>query len=140
MKITYTQKLSNNCIVSLYELLETTNNYKPQTNLQSIYSLYCKNNNVLQSFCLLDDYEVIGCAQLFYYSRLQGMLVGMIEDVVVKNTFQNQGIGTNLIKNIIANAREKNIKKISLASSISGKDFYPKLGFKEKRNFFNILI
>ena len=95
---------------------------------------------MLQSFCLVDDFEVIGCAQLFYYSRLQGMMVGMIEDVVVKNTFRKQGIGKNLIINLVENARKRNIKKISLASSLNSQNFYPKLGFKKKRIFFNLLI
>ena len=69
MQFTFTKQLSSKNVQTLYKLLETENNVKIKNQPSNLYSNYCKNNNVLQSFCILNKDEVIGCAQLFFYLR-----------------------------------------------------------------------
>ena len=140
MQFTFTKQLSSKNVQTLYKLLETENNVKIKNQPSNLYSNYCKNNNVLQSFCILNKDEVIGCAQLFFYLRLQGMLVGVIEDVIVKRGFRKNGIGKKLVIDLLEEAKKRNIKKVSLTSSIGGILLYQKLGFKERQNSFEILI
>lgn len=63
--------------------------------------------------------------------------LGSISYVAVLPEFQNQGIGTKLIQNLITKAQDKNIKTLRLMSRINACKFYHKLGFSEQDNPFN---
>ena len=58
-----------------------------------------------------------------------------IDDVVVKSTYRNQGIGTNLFKCIEQHAIKDNIKRIELSVwsfNENAMQFYQKIGFTPK--------
>lgn len=65
--------------------------------------------------------------------------LGSISYVAVLPEFQNQGIGTKLIQNLITKAQEKNLKAVRLMSRINAIKFYHKLGFTEQENPFDFL-
>ena len=71
--------------------------------------------------------RVIGSARLRELSEE----VGSIAYVAVLPEFQNQGIGTQLIKELIETGRKKNLKRLRLMTRISALGFYKRLGFSE---------
>lgn len=81
------------------------------------------------------DRKIIASARL----RELPAKLGSISYVAVLPEFQNQGIGTKLIKNLIAKAQQKNLKTLRLMSRINAIKFYQKLGFSEQENPFEYL-
>ncbi len=81
------------------------------------------------------DRKIIASARL----RELPAKLGSISYVAVLPEFQNQGIGTKLIKNLIAKAQQKNLKTLRLMSRINAIKFYQKLGFYEQENSFDYL-
>jgi GNAT superfamily N-acetyltransferase len=76
----------------------------------------------------------VGRAFLFILKNdLRGKEYGFLEDVFVDEDYRRQGIGTELLNNIIAFAQENNLYKI-VATSRYGRDMvrslYERLGFK----------
>ncbi len=71
--------------------------------------------------------KVIGSARLRELSEE----LGSIAYVSVLPEFQNQGIGTKLIQELIETARKKNLKRLRLMTRINALGFYKKLGFSE---------
>jgi ribosomal protein S18 acetylase RimI-like enzyme len=65
--------------------------------------------------------------------------LGSISYVAVLPEFQNQGIGTKLIENLITKTQEKNLKAVRVMSRINAIKFYHKLGFTEQQNPFDFL-
>ena len=81
------------------------------------------------------DRKIIASARL----RELSPKLGSISYVAVLPEFQNQGIGTKLIENLIAKAQEKNLKTVRLLSRINAIKFYHKLGFSEQDKPFEFL-
>jgi ribosomal protein S18 acetylase RimI-like enzyme len=81
------------------------------------------------------DRKIIASARL----RELSPKLGSISYVAVLPEFQNQGIGTKLIKQLIAQAQQKNLKTLRLMSRINAIKFYQKLGFSEQENPFEYL-
>ena len=81
------------------------------------------------------DRKIIASARL----RELSPKLGSISYVAVLPEFQNQGIGTKLIKNLIAKAQQKNLKILRLMSRINAIKFYKRLGFSEQENPFDYL-
>ncbi|MBD0344851.1 MAG: GNAT family N-acetyltransferase [Coleofasciculus sp. Co-bin14] len=71
--------------------------------------------------------QVIGSARLRELSEE----LGSIAYVSVLPEFQNQGIGTKLIQELIETGRKKNLKRLRLMTRINALGFYKKLGFSE---------
>ncbi|NQE33129.1 GNAT family N-acetyltransferase [Microcoleus asticus] len=81
------------------------------------------------------DRKIIASARL----RELSPKLGSISYVAVLPEFQNQGIGTKLIKNLIAKAQQKNLNTLRLMSRINAIKFHQKLGFSEQENPFEYL-
>ena len=81
------------------------------------------------------DRKIIASARL----RELSPKLGSISYVAVLPEFQNQGIGTKLIKNLIAKAQQKNLTTLRLMSRINAIKFYQKVGFSEQENPFDYL-
>jgi predicted GNAT family N-acyltransferase len=91
-------------------------------------------DNAVHLIAMCDD-KIIGSARL----RELSPELGSISYVAVLPEFQNQGIGTKLIKNLITKAQAKNLKAVRLMSRINAIKFYHKLGFTEQDNPFDFL-
>lgn len=80
--------------------------------------------------------EVIGCLQLCILPGLssQGACRGLIEDVRVAAHCRSQGIGEQMVRWAIIEARENNCKLVELLthnSRVDAQRFYVKLGFQQ---------
>ncbi|MBE9094052.1 GNAT family N-acetyltransferase [Tychonema sp. LEGE 07203] len=76
------------------------------------------------------DRQIIASARL----RESSPGLGNISYVAVLPEFQNQGIGTKLIENLIVKAQAKNLKTLRLKSRINAIKFYQRIGFTEEGN------
>lgn len=80
----------------------------------------------LELFCYCINSEVIGILGLKNNSHISLLFV--------KKSFTKQGIGTKLIEFAKCKCQESRIKKLTVNSSVYGKEFYKKLGFKQQNN------
>jgi len=81
------------------------------------------------------DGGIVGTFALAIMNNLahKGMPSGLIEDVVVTERFQGQGIGTAMMRQAIRICREKGCYKAMLSSNIKRENahrFYESIGFK----------
>ena len=64
-----------------------------------------------------------------------GISDAYIQDIAVLNDYRQQGVGSMIIRHIIACLREQDIDWIGLIGEPGTGSFYNKLGFKELKNF-----
>jgi glucosamine-phosphate N-acetyltransferase len=78
------------------------------------------------------DREIIGTATLVLMPKFihNGGVVGQIEDVVVKDAWSRQGIGSALVRRCISLAKEKKCYKVVLHCKEEIQYFYTSLGFR----------
>jgi ribosomal protein S18 acetylase RimI-like enzyme len=79
--------------------------------------------------------KVIGSARL----RELSPELGSIAYVAVLPEFQNQGIGTKLIEQLIEKAKEQNLQTLRLMTRLSALGFYKRLGFSAQGTSFDYL-
>jgi ribosomal protein S18 acetylase RimI-like enzyme len=78
---------------------------------------------------------VVGCLQLCILPGLssQGAVRGLIEDVRVASQLRSRGIGEQLVRWAVAEARAKGCKLVELlthSTRVDAQRFYARLGFK----------
>ncbi len=85
-------------------------------------------------FVLRTDYEIIGMVNaLFTISTAMGGFVILLEDVIIHPDFRGQGLGTRLLEHVIAFAKRKDFKRITLLTdkiSDESQRFFAKLNFR----------
>lgn len=89
----------------------------------------------LQLVVAEDGGAVVGCLQLCILPGLssQGASRGLIEDVRVASRCRSAGIGEQLVRWAVAQAREKNCKLVELlthSTRVDAQRFYVRLGFQ----------
>ena len=84
----------------------------------------------------VDDNKIIGSTTLFIEQKFihDGGLVGHIEDVVVRKSYEGQGIGMKLVISLLDVAKQRKCYKTILNCEDSLKPFYEKIGFKKSTN------
>lgn len=81
-----------------------------------------------------DGKRIIGMASFLSVEILMGKKV-FIDDVVVLDSYRGQGIGEELIKFLIADARTIGVKYVELTSNpsrVAANNLYQKLGFQKR--------
>ncbi|NEP00439.1 MAG: GNAT family N-acetyltransferase [Symploca sp. SIO2E9] len=79
--------------------------------------------------------KIIGSARL----RQLSVELGSIAYVAVLSEFRSQGLGTKLIKKLIEEAQEKNLKSLRLMARINTLGFYKQIGFLEQGKIFDFM-
>ena len=84
----------------------------------------------------VDDNKIIGSTTLFIEQKFihDGGLVGHIEDVVVRKSYEGQGIGMKLVISLLDVAKQKKCYKTILNCEDNLRPFYEKIGFKKATN------
>lgn len=86
-------------------------------------------------FCENDQFKnvgIVGMASIYFRQTLMGKF-GIIEDVVVSESYLGKGIGDKLIRALIEEAKKRGVKYIELTCNprrIAAKKLYQKHGFK----------
>ncbi|MDA3899926.1 MAG: GNAT family N-acetyltransferase [Spirochaetes bacterium] len=74
------------------------------------------------------------CTIQEYVSTAQGSKAGIIEDVVVSSEYRGHGIGSELMKELVKIAKEKNYSRLQLAvdnNNTKAQHFYKKHGWNQ---------
>ena len=93
------------------------------------YTEYINNNNYM--FVVEIDGEIIGCATLHLQKKLirDGGVAGFIEDVVIREEFRGNNIGSKLISKLIDKSKELGCYKVVLSCFPDRENFYIRNGF-----------
>jgi len=93
------------------------------------YNDFINNNNYM--FVVESDGEIIGCATLHLQKKLirNGGVAGFIEDVVIREDFRGNNIGSKLINKLIDKSRELGCYKVVLSCFPNRENFYIRNGF-----------
>jgi N-acetylglutamate synthase-like GNAT family acetyltransferase len=72
--------------------------------------------------------------QLISFGRMisDGIYQALICDVMVDPNYQNQGLGKQIIEELLKKCKESGIQSIQLFSAKGKQHFYKKLGFEER--------
>ena len=85
-------------------------------------------NPLMTSFfhiAVYDEDQLVG----YVDSVSNGVTDAYIQDLIVRSDYQGKGIGTDLMKKMIASLKEKHIYMISVIFEESLKPFYDRFGF-----------
>lgn len=139
MSYTYISHLEKKHLASFFLLLSKSNKYLPSSELyEQAYADYASQENLKKFFCISENNSVIATGSLHVYIRPQGGKFGIIEDVIVDESFRKRGIGNALMKLLLEEARKLNLLKISLVSSVKGQSLYEGLNFKKREDYYEL--
>jgi glucosamine-phosphate N-acetyltransferase len=87
----------------------------------------------VRTFVACEGDEVIGTASLLIERKYlhRGGRVGHIEDVAVRRDLQRQGVGTELMRHVVEEARRLGCYKVILNCFEDRVGFYARLGFHQ---------
>ena len=124
MKIDYRDKLPS--VAAYSELFETTgwnNVYKapPDALHQALQ----------QSWYTMSTYDT---GRLVGFGRVvsDGVLYAMIYDLIVIPSHRRRGIGSEILRRLVARCQEAGIREVQLFSSAGKSEFYQKRGFEDR--------
>ena len=91
------------------------------------------------SWLALDNEEIIATSGLSFsvvppYSQVPDGKVAYIMNMYTFPTYRKRGIGTELLKRVVDEAKQLGHKKITLDATKIGKPLYEKYGFKDLHN------
>lgn len=85
-------------------------------------------------FTARDQEKIIGLASI-YFQKLLSKKTSWVEDVVVDENYQGQGLGKKLTQKLIAKAKELSNDNVDLTSSpyrLAANSLYQKLGWQKR--------
>lgn len=92
------------------------------------------------SFCFLvarlDDGRIVGMGRAIS----DGVSDAYVQDVVVLNEYRGQGIGAEIVRRIVEFCRDKGLEWVGLVAEPGTKDFYGRLGFRERAGYSFLLM
>ena len=94
--------------------------------------------------CAADGRHVIGFGSLTVKNNLwhEGFL-GHVDELVVDSEFRGQGIGTRLLEQLLAAARQRQCRRVELDSAFhreQAHQFYQRQGFESRAFLFSKVI
>ena len=123
-KIDYREKLP--AFAAYHRLFETTGwNQAYRAHEDELYAAISSSWYVLSAY---DNDDLVGFGRIIS----DGVLYALICDLIVKPSYQGQGIGSTLLNKLIARCRMQQIRVIWLFSAKGKTSFYKNFGFVER--------
>jgi N-acetylglutamate synthase-like GNAT family acetyltransferase len=123
-KIIYREKLPD--LAAYHQLFETTGwNQAYRATPDTLYEAISSSWYVLSAY---DNDDLVGFGRVIS----DGVLYALICDLIVKPSYQRQGIGSTLLNRLIARCRTQQIRVIWLFSAKGKSSFYKNFGFIER--------
>jgi GNAT superfamily N-acetyltransferase len=123
-KIVYREKLP--ALDAYYQLFETTGwNQSYRADEDELYAAISSSWYVLSAY--VND-DLAGFGRIIS----DGVLYALICDLIVKPSYQGQGVGSTLLKKLIAKCRQHKVRVIWLFSAKGKSAFYKNFGFIER--------
>jgi GNAT superfamily N-acetyltransferase len=124
LKIAYREKLP--AFAAYHPLFETTGwNEAYRADEDELYAAISSSWYVLSAY---DNDDLVGFGRIIS----DGVLYALICDMIVKPSYQRQGIGSTLLNKLIARCRLHKIRVIWLFAAKGRRSFYQKFGFVER--------
>ncbi len=83
-------------------------------------------NHQFLVLCVYEEDELIGFGRVISDQRVYAC----IYDVIVRKSYQKQGLGAEIVRRLVAECEKRNIYSIHLFAAEGTISFYEKLGFK----------
>ncbi len=99
--------------------------------------LFAINNQIVYVATINENIE--GYAHLKFYSDSESTRAHVM-GLYLTPEANGKGIGTELLKTLVQEAKKHNVSEITLESTLTSRDFYLKNGFKEKGGIETIVI
>jgi ribosomal protein S18 acetylase RimI-like enzyme len=96
--------------------------------MYTVEQLYIAISNSWHIVSVYHDQKLIGFGRIIS----DGIYQSFICDVMVHPDYQNQGIGTKIIKNLVEECQKAGLHVVQLFCAKGKQDFYKKLGFCER--------
>jgi len=123
------RKISQNDLSKVIEILQQISIFKPDiAQIKKAWMSYIKQTNVYAIVVTYNE-EIIGFGSVVYEQNIRSGIRGHIEDIVVTKEYQKQGVGKEIVDNIISYSKEQGCYKLSLQCNHKNIEFYKKLGF-----------
>jgi len=119
-------------LTQVIDLLQDVSEYRPTIDEFPKILMHCM-EAVDSKFVVAESplsHLIVGFASIFYYTRIRGGQVGVIEDVVVSADYRGQSLGSTLISKLESDAKSRGVHKLTLTSAPDSENFYFHLGFK----------
>jgi glucosamine-phosphate N-acetyltransferase len=134
-------ELNEKILENYSDFFETLSNMSPAPKIpykksKKILKLINSQNAHIFAAILEKEKKIIGTSTILIEQKFihNGKKVGHIEDVVILKGYENNGIGKELIKNLVNYAKEKECYKVILDCNEEKIPFYEKCGFKKYEN------
>jgi len=137
-------EIRSNLLIELNHILsEADRIVVEQMTLKYFKKAFCDNTFV--SWIALDDEEIIATSGLSFsivppLLQIPDGKVAYIMNMVTFPNYRNRGIGTELLKRIVEEAKQLGYKKITLNASEMGKPLYEKYGFRDVHNAMVLFV
>ena len=123
-KIVYREKLP--AFAAYHPLFETTGwNQAYRADEDALYAAISSSWYVLSAYA---NDDLVGFGRIIS----DGVLYALICDLIVKPSYQGQGIGSTLLNKLIARCRMQQIRVLWLFAAKGKTSFYKKFGFVER--------
>jgi GNAT superfamily N-acetyltransferase len=123
-KVVYCEKLPT--LAAYHQLFETTGwNQAYRAGEDELYAAISSSWYVLSAY---DNDDLVGFGRIIS----DGALYALICDLIVKPSYQGQGIGSTLLNKLIVRCRAQQIRVIWLFSAKGKSSFYNNFGFVER--------
>jgi ribosomal protein S18 acetylase RimI-like enzyme len=122
------RNLEYNDIQDILHLLQQLSKYSPTSIEPAEFEAYI--NQTLETVvAVTPDGKILGFGSIMFYKKLRGGLQGYLEDIVIHSDYQNQGIGSAVVKDLVAKARDRGAYRVVLSCIDSNSEFYERNGF-----------
>lgn len=109
---------------SIVALYRSAGWWKDEYDAGSIPSLISSSYRFVIGYCT-DTNQTVAMGRILSDT----VITGIIQDMSVLKTFQNQGIGSSLLEFLVTIARNAGLNRICLVAEPGTEDFYKKSGF-----------
>lgn len=139
MNLVYREVLKSD-LYDINYLLQSISKFNPSIiDITANWSYYIEQKNLYALVGVLGN-DIITFGSIFLEKKIRGGIFGHIEDIVVRNDFQGNGIGKELINKLILYAKDNNCYKVTLTCNKSNIGFYEKIGFTNEQVSMKFII
>ncbi len=129
--------------IQLNRLIKQLAGFSPPHNQKS-WTQFLNQESLHQLIAVEDNgNKLIGLASLFVIEKIE-YRTGLIEGLVVDQTYRHQGIGKQMMQKLVEQGRRLQLKQLDLTSNptrLAANRFYQKFGFRKREtNVYRLLI
>lgn len=125
---------------SAVALLQSVSIFEPEVSkMKDLADKFIENSDCYA--CVAEHHGlIVGIGTIFFYERLRGGSVAIIEDIAIHENERGGGLGRMIVEKLLDFAKTNNCFKVTLVCSDKNIGFYTKIGFKEDYKSMKIIF